>query len=187
MTLKIFISSTFKDLEAHRAKVIAGLRTLHNVQLLAMEDWTAHPDQPKDLCLKRVGEADIFVAIIGHLHGFVPQGDAHSITQSEYEEAVKQGKPILAFVAPDAFAVPPKLVREDPNLEAQDALRERILQAHTADLKWTSPEDLATRVIAAVSDQLRTWQPKSSEIMLYGSLRLTSTHIPLAAIIGGQR
>jgi hypothetical protein len=163
MTLKVFISSTFKDLEAHRAKVIAGLRRLHNVQIFAMEDWTAHPDQPKDLCLKRVGEADIFVAIIGHLHGFVPKGDAHSITQSEYEEAVKQDKPILAFVAPDNFAVPPKLVREDPNLEAQDALRERILQAHTADLKWTSPEDLATRVIAAVSDQLRTLQPKSSE------------------------
>ena len=121
MTLKVFISSTFKDLEAHRAKVIAGLRKLHNVQLLVMEDWTAHPDQPKALCLKRVGEADIFVAIISHLHGFVPQGDTHSITQSEYEEAVKQGKPILAFVAPDDFAVPLKLVREDPNRDAQDA------------------------------------------------------------------
>jgi Domain of unknown function (DUF4062) len=160
MVLKVFVSSTFRDLEAHRSKVIAGLRNLPDVLVLAMEDWTASPGQPKDVCLARVREAHVFVAIIGHLHGFVPDGDAHSITQSEYEEAIAYKKSVLAFVAPDDFAVSPKLIRADPHLDKQDLLRARILKAHVCDLKWSTADELATRVVAAVSEQMRRREPE---------------------------
>jgi Domain of unknown function (DUF4062) len=117
--MKAFVSSTFKDLEEHRAKVIAGLRKLPGVQVLAMEDWAADPNQPKRLCLERVRACDVFIAIVGHLHGYIPEGDGHSITQSEYEEALAEGKPILAFVAADNILVSLKLLRQDSNLESR--------------------------------------------------------------------
>src|SRR5262245_22695124 len=155
MGARVFLSSTYRDLEAHRAAVLDGLRRVNGVdKVLAMEDWTASPHQTKDECLRLVREADLFVLIVGALHGFIPPGDAHSITESEFDEAVAQDKKILAFVANEDFPVPRRL-REDLHGEAlQEGFRQRVNAAVTTDAKWTSAEDLATRVVAAVSNAL---------------------------------
>ena len=161
--VKVFLSSTYRDLEAHRAAVLAALRRVNGVdKVLAMEDWTASPHQTKDECLQLVGEADLFVLIVGALHGFLPAGDTHSITESEFDEAIAQGRRVLAFVANADFPVPRRL-REDATHEAlQETFRQRVIATVTSDAKWTSPEDLATRVVAAVSNALSPSSPSST-------------------------
>ena len=173
--LKVFVSSTFRDLEAHRAAVIQPLRALDDVQLLVMEDWTAHPDQAKTRCLDLVRDADVFVVIIGQLYGYVPGGDDRSITQYEYETAVGNEKDILAFVCPVDMPVPVPLILADPNLAKQGEFRQRVLTNQTCDLKWSTPDQLASRVMAR--DQQRpSWRiviSRRTDLTKPGNLRAT--------------
>ncbi len=148
--MKIFLSSTFKDLENHRAAVIRHLRQLDGVELRCMEDFGARAGSPRDFCVREASECNLFVGIIGHLYGFIPEGDQTSITEQEYDAADRARKDKLLFVAPEEFPVPMKLVRADADPGRQEAFRKRVLRNDTVSGDWSSPEALATRVVQAV-------------------------------------
>lgn len=152
--MKVFLSSTFKDLEQYRAAVITRLRKLDGVQVRCMEDFGARTGSPKEFCLSEARECDLFIGVIGHLYGFVPDGDDTSITEQEYQGAERAGKHMLLFVAPDDFPVPAKLLRGDSNPDKQDAFRALVLSRTIVDLSWSTPETLAAGVVAAVHN----WQ-----------------------------
>lgn len=148
--MKAFLSSTFKDLEQYRAAVIASLRRLDGVEVRCMEDFGARAGWPKEFCLKESRECDLFIGLVGHLYGFIPDGDETSITEQEYGAAEGVGKDKLVFVAPDTLSVPVKLLRGDSDPEKQEAFRERVLSENVAGLNWLSPETLAAGVVEAV-------------------------------------
>lgn len=78
----VFVSSTFKDLKAHRNTVREGIRQLGAIDV-SMENLGARDERPKEECLRLIKEeSQIFVGIYAHRYGFVPQGDDVSITQS---------------------------------------------------------------------------------------------------------
>jgi Domain of unknown function (DUF4062) len=52
MAVKVFVSSTYVDLKAHRQRVIAQLRKA-GYQVDPMEDWTSDADEPKRFRLPR--------------------------------------------------------------------------------------------------------------------------------------
>lgn len=148
--MKAFLSSTFKDLEQHRAAVIARLRRLDGVAVRCMEDFGARAGSPKEFCLREARECELFIGVIGHLYGFVPDGDDASITEQEYQAAEQAGKEMLLFVAPDDFPVPARLLRGDSDPDRQEAFRDRVLARNVVDLDWSSPETLAAGVVQAV-------------------------------------
>src|SRR3954454_22824387 len=111
--IKIFLSSTSKDLGDYRTQVIARLRRLDGVNVVAMEDFGARSGSPKTFCLEKVHECNLYVGIIGQLYGFVPEEDEKSLTEQEYQAAADAGRDRLVFLAPDNFAVPVSLVLED--------------------------------------------------------------------------
>ena len=47
----------------------------------------ARAGRPKDVCLERVRECQVYVGLIGHCYGYVPEDEAISITEAEYESA----------------------------------------------------------------------------------------------------
>lgn len=148
--MKAFLSSTFKDLEPHRAAVIARLRRLDGVEVRCMEDFGARTGSPKDFCVREARECDLFIGVIGHLYGFIPDGDDTSITEQEYRAAEDAGREMLLFVAPDDFHVSVKLLRGDTDPDRQEAFRERVLGRNVVDLDWSTPETLAAGVMQAV-------------------------------------
>ena len=98
-----FISSTSEDLKEYRrtardAAISAGF-------LPAMMEYFAasgeHP--PYRACMEKVAGADVLVAIVAHRYGWVPPdqpgSDYKSITWLECEEATRQGREVLAFLA----------------------------------------------------------------------------------------
>ena len=69
---RIYISSTFSDLQAHREKVYRVLRQLgHDV--IAMEDYVAADQRPLAKCLADVAACDLYVGIFAHRYGYVPR------------------------------------------------------------------------------------------------------------------
>ena len=63
-----------------------------------MEDWTADSDEPKKFSQDRLNGCDLCVLLVAFRRGYVPDGETLSITQLEYEAAVKQGIDVVPFM-----------------------------------------------------------------------------------------
>ena len=154
----VFLSSTSRDLQAYRDAVYDALCQFDGWHCHRMESFTARPGRSAlDYCRQKASECDVFVGLIGHCYGSIPEGETLSYTESEYEAA--KAVPRLMFVAPDTFPVPMDLIRGQSAEQGArlDAFRSRVLNG--PDLagppsQFDSPQMLANAVLAA----LRNWE-----------------------------
>lgn len=146
MSKNVFISSTFKDLEAFRKTVIEAVRQLGAVDV-SMEHFGARDDRPKDECLKLIGESDVFVGIYAYRYGYTPEGDLISILEAEYEAATSAGKPRLIYIIKEGVPWPPDLIDTGPAAEKLLVFKKRLLARHIVKM-YTQKDDLATFVAA---------------------------------------
>src|SRR2546427_9902462 len=91
---RAFVSSTFADLAEYREHVIRTLREA-GISVDPMEDWTSSADEPRRFSTARIDGCDLCVLLIGLRRGHVPEGDARSITQLEYDQARRPGVAVL--------------------------------------------------------------------------------------------
>jgi hypothetical protein len=97
---RIYISSTFSDLREFREKAYRVLRSLSH-DVIAMEDYVAADERPLDRCLADVAACDLYVGIIAHRYGYIPDHDnpeEQAITELEYRQAAAQKVPRLVFL-----------------------------------------------------------------------------------------
>jgi len=148
--MKVFISSTYKDLIDYRAAAIRAVEGT-NYQASKMEVFGARPDEPLDACLKEVEESDFFLGIYAHRYGYVPAGSEISITEMEYVHARKLGKTIYCFVI-DEDNQPwlPKFMEGEPGAAKLKDFKRRIQTDHVCAF-FTSAEDLGMKVANALS------------------------------------
>jgi Domain of unknown function (DUF4062)/AAA ATPase domain len=127
MPYRAFVSSTFVDLKDHRSHVISSLRRA-GFAVDPMEDWTADGDEPKKFSQDRLNSCDLCVLLVAFRRGYVPDGETLSITQLEYEAAVKQGIDILPFMLEENAPWPHSFVEldKDPGIKRwREELRKR--------------------------------------------------------------
>jgi hypothetical protein len=152
--LRVFLSSTSRDLKEHRDSCFRAIQKLEGFHCLRMDDFGARPIDPAALCAAKVAECDLFVAIIGHLHGSCPAGRLQSYTELEYEAARAQGKPCLVFLAIEDALFPVNLIESDAKRQRQRAFRKRIAPNHVRDT-FRSPDDLAQKLTQAIHNWWR--------------------------------
>lgn len=99
-TPTVFVSSTFYDLRYLREGLKRFIESLGYSAVLS-EDGTVFYD-PKtsaaEACLVEVGNVDILVLIIGGRYGSPMPDGSLSVTNAEYQQAVKQKIPVFALV-----------------------------------------------------------------------------------------
>ena len=100
MPLKAFVSSTFEDLKDHRAHVIRVLRG-GGIHVDPMEDWGASASEPKHFSVARLHGCDLCVLLVARRRGYLPPGSNRSITQMEYDEAIKRGLTVMVYLLDD--------------------------------------------------------------------------------------
>ncbi|NEV77742.1 tetratricopeptide repeat protein [Rhodopseudomonas sp. BR0C11] len=127
----IMVSSTFTDLEQHRAKVIEAIGRL-GFRPNVMETSGPRADADViDASLKMVRDSAAYIGVIGHKYGQTPycparNPDRLSITELEFNEAMRLGRPILLFIMGEDHAVKRADVEADPErLKKLNAFRER--------------------------------------------------------------
>ncbi len=106
MVLKVFLSSTSKDLDPFRKAVDTAIHRLKDLHCVRMENWTARPDTPRAVCEAQVRESQLFIGILGHCYGSRPPDDERSFTEIEYDTAVAEGLPRLRPVQLDPMKLP---------------------------------------------------------------------------------
>lgn len=84
----------------HRTLTIEGLDGYHCVR---MEDFGARTNVPYSVCLAKVSECDLFIALVGHEYGSTAPETGKSYSESEYDAAKAAGKPTLMLMAPEEF------------------------------------------------------------------------------------
>lgn len=150
--LRIYISSTFSDLEPYREAVYKALRKLRH-DVIAMEDYVATDKRPLDKCLADVESCDVYVGIFAWRYGYIPEKDnpkQKSITEREFRHAVEKGKPCLIFLLAEEAPWPKTLMEKGTDETQLEALRKELAEAYAASF-FHSQDKLAELVVTAVT------------------------------------
>lgn len=143
---QVFVSSTFKDLEDERRKVMEAILNLRHIPV-GMELFQATDDTQWDYIKRRILECDYYVVIVGDRYG--SEQDGKSYTQLEYEFAVANGIPVAAFlISEKARDSLPKEKVEFAKSKKINAFRE-LCQKKLVKF-WDNADDLAGKVALAM-------------------------------------
>jgi hypothetical protein len=148
MSTTVFISSTSRDLPNHRAAV-AGALLNAGFHPIDMANFMARPEEATSACLKEVADSDLFVGIYAWRYGFIPPGAAVSITEQEFDEAERLGKPRFCFVVDESYDWPAESREQEEGARLLREFKARI-DATLVRTTFTTPEDLAIRVLASL-------------------------------------
>jgi hypothetical protein len=146
--LRVFVSSTFEDLRLYRESVLESIHSLGNFTD-DMVYWPADDRDARAYSVDRVRQSDLLVLVIAHRHGTGTIGTDCSIVEAEYETAVTNDIPILAFIIDDAYPWPPALC-DWKNLEKLASFKDRLRTKHTVRY-FTTPDNLARLVTESIA------------------------------------
>jgi energy-coupling factor transporter ATP-binding protein EcfA2 len=144
---RVFISSTFDDLQQYRQKIDLTLSRIGH-EVISLESYSTKPE-PTDI-RSALASSDLYVGIFAWRYGVVPNEnnpERLSIPEMEYREALNVGKPCLVFLLSEDAPWPTKLIDRDRT--RIEALRSAVLKSSTVEF-FRSPEDLAARVGFAI-------------------------------------
>ncbi|MEE8450450.1 MAG: DUF4062 domain-containing protein [Thermoguttaceae bacterium] len=152
----VMISSTIRDLPDHRQGVLdACLR--QGMFPKMMEHLPANDDDAIANSLALVDEADIYVGIFAYRYGYIPKGRTKSVTQLEYEHAVKRGIPRKIFVMHKDHPVKPADVETGDGAEKLAKFKEK-LKADNFVNEFASPDELVKHVVNALAAERKRRQ-----------------------------
>lgn len=139
----VMVSSTFVDLEQHRAKLMRAIEGA-GLHAVAMEQDSALPTGTVvDSSLRKVRDAAAYVGIVSHRYGNVPDPAVNpeglSLTELEFREARRLGRPTLIFIMGPDHDVKPRSVEQDPE-------KRRKLEAFRSDVKRATADSPTHRV-----------------------------------------
>ena len=141
----VMVSSTFTDLKEHRAALIKAIKGA-GLTDVAMENDAAKPVDVIDSSLQMVRDCSAYIAVISHKYGQTPKSTERnpgtvSITELEFDEALRLNRPILLFI----------MGEEHPVLKADvetNATKRKKLKAFMERAKEMGPDSLVHRVYA---------------------------------------
>lgn len=124
------VSSTFTDLQEHRAALIAAINA-HKLHANVMENDAARLVNVIESSLQMVRDSHAYIGVISLKYGQTPECPTRnpnklSITELEFNEAQRLGRPILLFIMGDDHSVKKADIEKDPEKEEKlNAFRER--------------------------------------------------------------
>ncbi|MCX5952022.1 MAG: SUMF1/EgtB/PvdO family nonheme iron enzyme [Cyanobacteria bacterium] len=147
----VYVSSTFIDLEGHRAALKTALeKARYDVE--CMEKYTAFDQPPLDRCLADVAATDVYVLLIAHRYGYRPlenNPQRRSITQLEYEQASRHNKLRLVFTVHSDHDWKPKWIDSGEDGTDLAAFRAEVEASHGVG-HFTTADQLASLVLQAL-------------------------------------
>ena len=150
---QVFVSSTFQDLVEARQEVMQALLELDCIPA-GMELFPAANDDQWTLIKKVIDDCDYYIVVIGGRYGSIGVG-GKSYTQMEYEYAVQQKKPVIAFLHKDPSSLQAKHVEkgDDGRKKLEDF---RTLAQSRMCKYWTTPTELGSVVSRSVVKLMKT-------------------------------
>jgi hypothetical protein len=140
----VFVSSTFRDLAEERQAALRAILALGHFPT-GMEVFPAAGDTPWEMISRVIADSDYYVLIIAGRYGSIaPEGISY--TEREYEEALKLGKYVLAFLHddPDSLSASKSELSAKPRRQL-DRFRKRVKDTHIIQ-SWRDGNELALKI-----------------------------------------
>jgi hypothetical protein len=134
----VMVSSTFDDLERHRAALIKALEA-QGMLAVSMEQDAALPSGTViESSLRKVRDAAAYIGLVSHRYGNVPDSsdsnpDELSLTELEFREAQRLERPMLIFIMGNRHELTVDDVERDPDKQRKlEAFREQVKRSTAA-------------------------------------------------------
>jgi hypothetical protein len=138
----VMISSTLVDLPEHRKDVLqACLR--QGMEPMCMERLPENDAEAVRLTLEMADRADVYLGVLAHRYGYVPQGQAVSLVEMEYNRAVERDIPCLMFLIDREHPIRIEEVEMGEGAARLAAFKARVPVTGT----FKSPADLRQQII----------------------------------------
>jgi hypothetical protein len=144
---QVFVSSTFKDLQKERKDVIDVLLEIDCFPV-GMEYFPASAESKWDVIKKLIDESDYLIVIIAGKYGSVDK-DGISYTQKEYEYAIQQNIPAMAFIKDDDGLTQTQIEEDSDIRKKLNDFKAKLKEGKICS-PWISPEQLCQKVITSV-------------------------------------
>jgi hypothetical protein len=147
--MRIFVSSTFRDLRAERDAAVEALRRSGLVPW-GMELFISEPATPLQVALEELQMSDAVVLLIGFKAGsLIPDDPTLTYTGAEFRRAQDLGKPIFVFLKTEAGAW--RNEETIPALkEALDKFKQTVLDSGITPGYFDSPDRLQIELLLAM-------------------------------------
>jgi hypothetical protein len=146
-TVRVFVSSTWVDLQFEREFVEKALHRLIDTNFSGMEYFGSQEDTPLKVSLKAVDDSEIYIGIFAHRYG-------SGITEKEYRRARRNGLPCFIYFKDDDIPVKPAFIEQEA--AARDkltSLKNELKKNHLVSVFRTS-EELAAKVTSDLHNYL---------------------------------
>ncbi len=151
--IKVFLSSTSKDLSAYRDAVYAAIEGLDGFHCVRMEDFGARNIAAQEFCQQKISECELVVCLVGLCYGSTAPGSDESYTVLEYRTAGIACIDRLVFVSSDGHFYAGFDREPDEQWAKQQTFR-REVSSECIRETFFAPNDLARKVVAAI----RNWE-----------------------------
>ncbi len=167
----VMISSTFTDLQEHRAALIKTINETADLKAEVMESDSAKVGVDViDSSLDMVRKSAAYVGVISHKYGQTPVCPKRnprklSITELEFDEALRLKKPILLFLMGDDHPLTKKDIEQNPS-------KKKKLAAFRERAKTMGPDNTVHRVYA-IFESVQAFKEKAAKsiVSLHDHLR----------------
>jgi hypothetical protein len=151
---QIFVSSTFLDLKEEREAVLRTILKLDRFPA-GMELFPAVNDTAWELIKKVIKESDYYVLIIGGKYGSLDESGI-SYTEKEYDFAVENNIPVVAFIHSDPESISLGKSEIDPNIrEKLEAFKQKVKTHHHCNF-WQTTEELKENLLTSLNAEMKT-------------------------------
>ena len=145
-TIRVFVSSTWLDLQPERKGVEQELHRLRETKFVGMEYFGSKNETTRAVSLEEVYCCDLYIGIFAGCYG-------SGITEQEYRLARKRGLDCLIYFKDDAAISKEQRETDKDKADRLIALKQDLRCDHTISV-FRTPEDLAARVGADVHNWL---------------------------------
>lgn len=152
MSKSVFISSTSVDLLEHRLAVKRIIERL-DMRPIDMANFGSQSGDAKDVSLKEVRKANIFIGIIAHRYGYVPEGSTKSVTEQEFDEATRLKMPRLMYLVDPTYDWPKDKIEHDKIAQQKLKLFKSRIEKSLVRSLFSTPENLASQVASDLSKE----------------------------------
>lgn len=158
---QVFISSTYRDLHEERDAVAWRVLSARHIPV-GMENFTASDERGWKTIQNRLDETDYYVLILAGLYGTVDDATGVSWTQREYEYAVANGIPVLAFIRRQAAITADKMEKSPDGAAKLRDLISAVRNKHLCS-EWSTEEELCAHVVGALNNHIIDDQDAGTE------------------------
>jgi len=138
---RVFVSSTWLDLQPERTAVEAALQRLRaDTAFAGMEYFGSRDENTRRASLDEVDRSHIYVGLFAARYG-------SGITEDEYRRARQHNLPCFIYFKAESTITLDKVEKKSKQITKLNKLKAELRQAHTVT-DFTSPDDLAAKVTA---------------------------------------